>query len=96
VCVCVCLYVCVCVCVCVSSRVTHADLHTRIPLIYFPGGTPTENAQAYDAINEALTQGTIRPIVGKTFSLADAPLAHVEVLEHASGSAGKIVLHVEH
>jgi NADPH2:quinone reductase len=54
------------------------------------GGTAEQYAQAHAAIGAGLRAGTLRPIVGKEFALADAPRAHHEIIE---GSAcGKIVL----
>jgi NADPH2:quinone reductase len=42
------------------------------------------------AIGAGLANGTLRPLVGREFPLADAPRAHEAVLE--SGALGKIVL----
>ena len=47
-------------------------------------------AVIYAAISRGLENGTLRPAVGKTFALADAPEAHRAVL--APGALGKIVL----
>ena len=35
---------------------------------------------------------TLAPHVGRAYPLAQAPAAHVEVIEHAAGAAGKITL----
>jgi NADPH2:quinone reductase len=45
---------------------------------------------AHHAIHEGLAKGLLRPVVARTFPLADAAQAHVAVL--ASGATGKIVL----
>jgi len=39
-----------------------------------------------------LKAGYLNPIVGERFALADAAKAHESVINHPSGSAGKIVL----
>jgi NADPH2:quinone reductase len=55
---------------------------------------PNMSADEWRAVNAgvraALAAGTLRPLVGREFPLADAPKAHEAVL--ASGAAGKIVL----
>ena len=56
------------------------------------GGTAEEKAQGYAAVNALLARGALSPVVGPTFTLDQAPAAHVEVIEHKAGSAGKIVL----
>jgi NADPH2:quinone reductase len=42
------------------------------------------------ALAAGLENGSLRPVIGKQFSLADAPLAHVEVMQ--PGAYGKIAL----
>ena len=54
------------------------------------GITPQEEADIHAGIFAGLENGTLRPIVGKELTLADAARAHKEILE--PGSAGKIVL----
>ena len=39
-----------------------------------------------------LENGTLKPVVGRSYPLDQVALAHTEVIEHAGGSAGKIVL----
>lgn len=46
--------------------------------------------EIHAAIYDGLEKGSLKPVVSKTFSLADAPKAHHEVIE--SKAAGKIVL----
>jgi NADPH2:quinone reductase len=53
---------------------------------------PAEKIEAFDFICEGLQNGTLIPVVGAQFALADAPAAHVDVIEHRDGTAGKIVL----
>jgi len=43
---------------------------------------------------ELLSSGKLNPIIGPGFKLADANKSHVEVMEHASGSSGKVVLNI--
>lgn len=49
-----------------------------------------ELASVFAGINAGLANGTLRPVVGKQFSLADAAKAHEAVM--ASGAQGKIIL----
>jgi NADPH2:quinone reductase len=42
------------------------------------------------AIGAGLANGTLKPVVGKEFQLADAPKAHEAVM--APGALGKIVI----
>jgi NADPH2:quinone reductase len=49
-----------------------------------------ELARIHAALASGLENGTLRPVVGRTMPLAEAPQAHRAVLE--SGAAGKIVL----
>jgi NADPH:quinone reductase-like Zn-dependent oxidoreductase len=39
-----------------------------------------------------LESGQLSPVVAEVFNLEAAPQAHVEVIEHKSGSMGNIVL----
>jgi len=54
------------------------------------GITPVEEADIHSGLFAGLENGTLRPVVGKEFPLAEAARAHKEILE--SGSTGKIVL----
>jgi NADPH:quinone reductase-like Zn-dependent oxidoreductase len=56
------------------------------------GGTQAEWDLAYTAIEEGLAVGALKPIVGLSFTLAEAKDAQIEVIEHTQGTAGKIVL----
>ena len=49
-----------------------------------------ERDEIHAAIFEGLSEGKLNPVVSKTFSLADAPKAHHEVIE--SKATGKIVI----
>ena len=52
--------------------------------------TPPELASIHAALVAGLENGTLRPVVGREFALADAPRAHEAVLE--PGALGKIVI----
>ena len=52
--------------------------------------SPSELAGIHAAIGAGLVNGTLRPIVGREFPLAEAGRAHLAVLE--PGARGKIVL----
>jgi NADPH2:quinone reductase len=52
--------------------------------------TPGEMTAIYAKLNAGLTDGTLRPVVGREFPLAEAARAHQAVME--PGAQGKIVL----
>ena len=54
------------------------------------GATETEEKEIHAAIVAGLTNGTLRPIVGKEMPLAEAARAHKEIME--PGAFGKLVL----
>jgi NADPH:quinone reductase len=54
--------------------------------------SPAEMAEVHAALGAGLRTGTLRPVVGREFALADAPAAHEAVM--APGAHGKIVLKV--
>lgn len=49
-----------------------------------------EKAAIYAALGAGLDNGTLKPIIGKTLTLADAPQSHREIME--SSAHGKIIL----
>ena len=55
-----------------------------------PNTPPKELASIHAALVAGLENGTLRPVIGKEFPLADAAQAHRAVME--SGASGKIVL----
>jgi NADPH:quinone reductase len=55
-----------------------------------PNATPDDVREAYAGLGAALEIGALKPVVGREFPLADAPGAHVAVME--PGAFGKIVL----
>jgi NADPH2:quinone reductase len=55
-----------------------------------PNTPPTELASIHAALVAGLKNGTLRPVIGKEFPLADAAQAHRAVME--PGAMGKIVL----
>lgn len=54
------------------------------------GSKPEEYAEAHAFIGAGLRVGTLKPIVGKEISLAEAPRAHHEIME--TSALGKMVL----
>jgi len=58
-----------------------------------PNTPPKELASIHAALVAGLENGTLRPVIGKEFPLADAAKAHRAVME--SGAMGKIVLRTE-
>jgi NADPH2:quinone reductase len=51
---------------------------------------PGETASLWAALGAGLENGTLRPVVGREFPLAEAPSAHHKIME--AGAYGKIVL----
>jgi len=58
-----------------------------------PNTPPAEMASIHASLVAGLENGTLRPVIGKEFPLADAAEAHRAVME--SGAMGKIVLRME-
>jgi NADPH2:quinone reductase len=58
-----------------------------------PNTPPAEMASIHAALVAGLENGTLRPVIGKEFPLAEAAQAHRAVME--SGAFGKIVLRTE-
>lgn len=52
--------------------------------------SPDDLARAHAGIGAGLALGTLRPVVGRRFALAEAPLAHEAVM--APGARGKVVI----
>ncbi len=52
--------------------------------------TPRDESAIHAALLEGLKDGTLKPVVGRRFGLAEAPAAHGEIMK--PGSFGKIVL----
>jgi NADPH:quinone reductase and related Zn-dependent oxidoreductases len=55
-----------------------------------PNTSPGDLASIHAALVAGLENGTLRPVIGKEFPLADAAKAHRAVMQ--SGAFGKIVL----
>jgi NADPH2:quinone reductase len=51
---------------------------------------PAEMARIHAALFTGMDNGTLRPVIAREFPLADAPQAHVAVME--PGATGKIIL----
>jgi len=58
----------------------------------FFNASDRQKAQIYSAITAGLDNGSLKPVIGKEFTLPEAAQAHQSVLE--SGSYGKIVLYL--
>ncbi len=56
------------------------------------GATEQEFETMHREIGELLAAGSIKPIVGKRFTLSEAPLAHDYIINPPSGATGKVVL----
>jgi NADPH2:quinone reductase len=52
--------------------------------------TPADRIRIHAALGAGLVNGSLTPVVGREFPLAEAPAAHVAVME--AGAYGKIVL----
>ena len=52
--------------------------------------TPEDRVRIHAALDAGMANGTLRPVVGREFPLAEAPAAHASVME--AGAHGKIVL----
>jgi len=63
---------------------------TAVLGVMLAGACAPEKAEILRAIQEGLSQGTLRPVVGRRFPLAEAARAHEAIM--ASGALGKIVL----
>lgn len=55
-------------------------------------GSAEEGKEVLSGINKGLSDGSLKPLAGPTFSLSSAPASHVEVIEHKQGTKGKIIL----
>ena len=58
-------------------------------------GSEEEMRRAVLSVERIVHAGAVSPIVGETFDLCEASCAHEEVIAHAKGTAGKIVLKVD-
>jgi NADPH2:quinone reductase len=54
--------------------------------------TPREVAEIHAALGAGLANGSLRPVIGKRFSLADAGKAHEAITQ--TGTCGKIIIHL--
>jgi len=78
-----------------SAEITPRDLMRNDGVVMgmmLVNATSDELDAIHTALAEGLANGTLRPIVGREFPLADAPKAHEAVM--SSGAYGKIVLTV--
>jgi NADPH2:quinone reductase len=75
----------------IDPRLTMAREADIRGMILF-NASPQELAAIHAAVGAGLRNLTLRPVIGRVFPLADAPLAHVEVM--SPGAHGKVVLKV--
>ena len=59
-------------------------------VVFVNGATEKEKSEIHAALAAGLGNGSLQPVVGRTFSLAEAPQAHIQVM--TPGAYGKIVL----
>lgn len=74
-------------------EITPRDLMDREAAVLgmrMPNATAAELAEAHVAIARGLTDGSLRPVVGRELPLADAPRAHHDII--SGRAAGKMVL----
>ncbi len=58
-------------------------------------GTPEQREAGFCYIDAGLADGTLKPVIGQVFKLADAVAAHQTIENPAKASAGKLVLVTE-
>ena len=76
-----------------DATITPRDLMSRRGAIHaftIWGLTESEERETHAGLMAGMENGTLRPVVGKEFPLAEAPRAHKEILE--PGAYGKIAL----
>jgi len=54
--------------------------------------TNEEKKEAVEGINKGLQDGSVVPIIEKTFKLSEAPEAHTLIMDSSRTSAGKIII----
>lgn len=54
--------------------------------------TEREMKEIFEELYEGLKTSVVNPTVGKSFSLEEAPDAHVFVIERPTGTVGNVVL----
>eukprot|EP01100_Stratorugosa_tubuloviscum_P015206 TRINITY_DN8588_c0_g1_i1.p1 TRINITY_DN8588_c0_g1~~TRINITY_DN8588_c0_g1_i1.p1 ORF type:complete len:369 (+),score=210.75 TRINITY_DN8588_c0_g1_i1:104-1108(+) len=60
--------------------------------IALANSTQEQLDETHAAISAGLANGSLNPVVSKTFKLEEAPLAHEEIMKSTGGAHGKIVL----
>jgi NADPH:quinone reductase len=76
-------------------QITPRDLmsrHGAILGVMLWGVPPAQLARIQAALAAGFDNGTLRPVVGAEYPLAESVRAHKEVMDHSGGSLGKIVL----
>jgi NADPH2:quinone reductase len=76
-----------------DATITPRDLMSRrasVRAFTLWAAQPSESAEIHAGLYAGLENGTLRPVVGKQFPLAEAARAHQEILE--PGASGQIIL----
>lgn len=74
------------------TMVKELSIHGVMPR----NSTQEERLECMSFLSTGQEQGWIKPVVGQVFSLDEVASAHKEVIAHTGGSAGKIVLKIDH
>ena len=62
--------------------------------IYFTYIFQEEWSEMEHAIGAGMEAGWLKPVIGEEFPLEKASEAHVQIIEHAGGTKGKIILSI--
>jgi NADPH2:quinone reductase len=54
--------------------------------------TPDEKIMIKNGIQKGITDGFLNPVIGKCYSLDEAPQSHIDILDSSKGTSGKLVL----
>ena len=60
--------------------------------VHLNATTPQENIEIFSKLSLALAEEKLKVFVNKTYALADAPQAHVDIMS-PHGAAGKLIIH---
>eukprot|EP00927_Polykrikos_kofoidii_P033961 TRINITY_DN2879_c0_g1_i1.p1 TRINITY_DN2879_c0_g1~~TRINITY_DN2879_c0_g1_i1.p1 ORF type:complete len:356 (+),score=53.75 TRINITY_DN2879_c0_g1_i1:69-1070(+) len=89
-----------CVCI-IGSKTDPVEINPRLTMpkeidirgVFLGTQTGEEKSATHVALQDAMSRGVLVPVVGLELPLADAPKAHVEVMQPSAGGAlGNIVL----
>lgn len=89
-----------CICI-IGSKAQEVGFNPRLTMplevdirgVFLGSASPEEKTKMKAGLYDAMQRGVLKPVVGMELDLADAPKAHVEVMNPSSGGAlGNIVL----